>query len=186
MSHIFCRLEYYTQPVSCLPLYLIQCATGRLLITLLLSHGAHHSEILSVSWSYPLFPPWGSSPRNAKTSTNLVFPRDYKTRWHTTVYWKGSQELLSEEWEKTGKRTSKGYEQTLPLRSNLLGVSVILQNRFMLSQIKNKDIGVYLSSTCYHLHMMGYNFVGKSELSYVHFENPSLARSNHQEEMKAT
>lgn len=38
-----------------------------------------------------------------------------------------------------------------------------------------------LSFTC-----DGLNFIGKSELPYVHLEIPSLARNNHQVEMKAT
>lgn len=157
MPHIFCRLEYYTQPVSCLPLYLIQCATGRLLITLLLSHGAHHNEILSVSWSYPPLPPWGSSPRIAKTSTNLSFPKRLQDTLTYNSVLEGIPRIIVRGMKKkTGKRSSKGYEQTLPPRSNLPGISVMLQNSFIVISNKSEDIGVYLFSNCYHLHMTGY------------------------------
>lgn len=52
-----------------------------------------------------------------------------KTGWHT-VYWKGSQEVLLDGWGiKSGKRPSKGYKQTSPLRFNFPELSVMLSQR---------------------------------------------------------
>lgn len=137
-----------------------------------------------ISWSYPLFPPWGSSPRNAKTSTNLSFPKRLQDTLAYNSVLEGIPRIIVREMGKDRKKVKQRL-WTKP-RANLPGISVMLLNSFIV--ISNKEqrhcsifVFYLLSFTCDGLY-----FIGKSELPYVHLEIPSLARNNHQVEMKAT